>query len=112
MLHTTITIDLPSEPIPPSGRVASLMRWVFLGPDPNEGKKRVTIGGLVVVESLLRSFKAAGFDDVISVLVGRKPVYIDTQEQLEDIELALGRTRLPRRHGAGDRAAVPDLVPK
>ncbi|MEM9455465.1 MAG: hypothetical protein AAGF11_14885 [Myxococcota bacterium] len=92
MLHTSITIDLPSEPYPTSGRIASLMRWVLLGPDPHAGRKRLTVSGLTVLDKLLTGLAASGFDDVISVLVDRRPVYIDTQQRLDDIQLALDRT--------------------
>ncbi len=92
MLHASITIDLPSEPYPPSGRIASLVRWVLSGPDPRAGHTHITVSALAVFEKLLAGVEASGFDDVISVLVGRKPVYIDTQHRLDDIQEALEQT--------------------
>jgi len=101
MLHASITIDLPSEPYPTSGRVAALLRWVLTGPDPHAGRSHLTVSTLVVFERLLASFGASGFDDVISVLVGRKPVYIDTQQRLDDIAEALEQTTKSGALGGG-----------
>lgn len=91
MLFTAIEIDLPSEPYPQSGRVSAMLRWIVSGPDPYAGKKRSTENGLEVVDKLLRGFGEAGFDDIVSVYVEEKPVYLDTEERLSDLSVALDR---------------------
>lgn len=70
----------------------ALMRWVLSGPDPHAGRKHITENGLTVLENLLRGFANAGFDDVVSVLVDRRAVYIDTKQQLHDLQAALEET--------------------
>ncbi len=92
MLRAKIRVNLPSEAYPASGRVASMMRWVFLGPDPHAGRKHITVNGLAVLDKLVAGCAAADFDDVIAVLVDRKPVYIDTQQRLDDLHIALQST--------------------
>lgn len=91
MLFTQIEIDLPSEPYPQSGRVKSMLRWIVSGPDPYAGKKRSVQNGLEVIDKLLRGFEAGGFDDIIALYVEDKPVYLDTEERLSDLGVALDR---------------------
>ncbi len=44
---------------------------------------------LSVFEGLLRAFGAAGFDDVVAVVVDGRPAYVDTEETIGDLQLAL-----------------------
>lgn len=92
MLHTTLQVELPSEPYPATGRLRGWLRWVLVGPSPTDGHTHLVLNALATLERVLLAFAEAGFDDVIAVLVDRRPVYIDTQERLDDLPLALQRT--------------------
>lgn len=91
MFQCSIRVDLPSELSPVSSRVASLMRQFFLGLDSKASRKHITQNGLVVLENTLTACMSAGFDDVISILVEKKPIYVDTQQRIGDLQWAMDR---------------------
>jgi hypothetical protein len=90
MFHAEIRVDLPSELPPPPGRVQSLVRWL-LGrvPAPDAAFEHLIACGLTVVERTLGALEAAGFDDILSIVVDGRPVYVDLENELGDLREAL-----------------------
>jgi hypothetical protein len=90
MFRTEIRVDLPSELPAPPRPVRSLVRWL-LGrvKTPEEGFEELIACGLTVLERTLRALESVGFDDILSIVVDGKPVYVDVERKLKDFDEAL-----------------------
>jgi len=93
MFHASLAVQLPATLPGPTTAVKGLLEWLFPSSEDEDNKDdelcETLAGNLTVFEALLRSFEAAGFDDVVAVVVDGKSVYVDTEERLGDIAEAL-----------------------
>ena len=93
MFHASLAVHLPATLPGPTTAVNGLLELLFpasADEDKDHDELRETLAGnLSVFEALLRSFEAAGFDDVVAVVVDGKAVYVDTEERLGDVGEAL-----------------------
>jgi virulence-associated protein VagC len=89
MFHASMHVDLPSE-LPPPTPVRSLVRWLLgIVPKPDARFEKLISCALTALEGTLRALADAGFDDIISILVDGKPIYVDVENKLNDLEEAL-----------------------
>jgi hypothetical protein len=90
MFHAEIRVDLPSELPSPRKPVRSLVQWL-LGrvPAPDAGFETLISCGLTVLERTLEALDAAGFDDILSIVVDGRPAYVDVENKLGDLADAL-----------------------
>lgn len=93
MFHAKLSVDLPSEVPPPPSAVKKAVGWL-LGKkeDPDEGLEQLLLDNLTFFEAFLNAFGDAGFDDVVSVVVDGRPVYVDVEEKFDDFAEALDKT--------------------
>jgi hypothetical protein len=94
MYHASLAVQLPTELPAPTPSVRRLVELLFPQPegddeDPHQALRDVIERNLAVFEGLLRSFEEAGFDDVVAIVVDGKPAYVDTEETIGDLQLAL-----------------------
>ncbi|MEM6289983.1 MAG: hypothetical protein AAGA54_01920 [Myxococcota bacterium] len=95
MFHATLAVTLPEalpEPTPAVERLVGLVLSRDEEAEPNEADLRLEAllrANLAVYEAMLRAFEAAGFDDVVAVVVDGKPAYVDTEETIGDLQQAL-----------------------
>lgn len=96
MLSAQIDVDLPSDLPEPPALVRKLVGWMLgrqeLEGENKDAKEQLLLDNLTVFEQLLLAFGDAGFDDVVSVVIDGKPVYVDTQETIGDLQQALEGT--------------------
>lgn len=93
MLSARIDLDLPSELPEPPGVVRNLVQWLMGRVDEaDEDLQHLLLDNLTVFEQLLLAFGDAGFDDVVSVVVDGRAVYVDTEETIGDLAAALEGT--------------------
>lgn len=97
MFHATLAVQLPATLPQPSSALRLLIDRHWPVPteegddDPHEALRQTVATNFAVFESLFRGFHDAGFDDVVALVVDGKPVYVDTEEQIGDLQLALER---------------------
>jgi hypothetical protein len=88
MLKSSIRVDLPSVE---TNRRPGPIEWVrsLFGAelDLRSGKEELTVGAFSLIEGLVAGFARAGVMDVISFLVDKKVVYLDTNEVPDDLPL-------------------------
>ncbi|MGH1341977.1 MAG: hypothetical protein ACRBN8_10525 [Nannocystales bacterium] len=91
MFHASLAVQLPATLPSPTTAVKGLLEALFPSSDEDtDDELRETLAGnLSVFEALLRSFEAAGFDDVVAIVVDGKAVYVDTEERIGDVAEAL-----------------------
>ncbi len=95
MYHASLAVKLPSELPTPTPKVGRLVKLLFPPPegaeddDPDAELRETLRSNLAVFEALLRAFEGAGFNDVVAIVVDGKPAYVDTEEQLGDLDQAL-----------------------
>ncbi|MCR9159732.1 MAG: hypothetical protein ACE37F_05240 [Nannocystaceae bacterium] len=94
MYHASLAVQLPIKLPPPTPSVQRLAAQVFPRPredadDPHEETRDALANNLAVFEGLLGAFADAGFDDVVAIVVDGKPAYVDTEETIGDLQLAL-----------------------
>lgn len=93
MFHTSLAVQLPATLPSPTNTVKGLMELLFPPTededDDKEDLRELLSANLSVFDALLRSFEAAGFDDVVAVVVDGKAAYVDTEERIGDIGEAL-----------------------
>ena len=92
MFHASLAVQLPATLPSPTNAVQGLMDLLFSSTDDDDDQedvRNILTGNLSVFEALLRSFEAAGFDDVVAIVVDGKAVYVDTEERFGDIGEAL-----------------------
>jgi hypothetical protein len=88
MLRSSIRVDLPSVETQRSPGPIEWLRTMFGAElDLRSGKEELTVGAFSLVEGLVKGFAGAGVDDVISFLVDKKVVYIDTNDVPRDLPL-------------------------
>ena len=110
MYYASLAVSLPPELPQATSTVKRLLGLLFPPPEKRGGEDgkeelRELLGGnLAVFEALLRSFDAAGFDDVVAIVVDGKPVYVDTEERVDDLQQAL--EELVRSKAIADGYAV------
>ena len=94
MLKTEITVDLPSAETDRRMRITDRI-LSFFGKeiDLRSGKEALTIEALKVIENLVAAFAEAGFSDAISLLVDKRVVYKDVEDQDDDLGLILEAVR-------------------
>lgn len=97
MFHATLAVQLPAALPQPSSTVRQLIERQLPLPegderdDPHERVRDTLLDNFAVFEVLLRGFEDAGFDDVVAIVVDGKPMYVDTEERIGDLQLALER---------------------
>jgi len=101
MLHARLTVDLPSAPLPRSGKILRLLRSLVAKPASEAGDEQLVGDALEPLLALLEALGAAGFDDVIAVSAGGRSIYTDTQERRGDLGPALERLVASGRMGPG-----------
>ncbi len=94
MFHASVDVQLPVTLPQPTSAIRRLVDLLLTKPGDPQDDDAATLrgsltGNLTVFEALLRSFGEAGFDDVIAIVVDGKPVYVDMDERMRDLELAL-----------------------
>lgn len=94
MYHASLAVQLPTELPSPTPSVQRLVELIFPLPaeeeeDPHAEVRDVLERNLGVFDGLLRAFEEAGFDDVVAIVVDGKPAYVDTEETIGDLQLAL-----------------------
>jgi hypothetical protein len=88
MLRSTIRVDLPSVETERSPGPVEWLRSLFGARlDLRSGKEELTVGAFSLVEGLVQGFARAEVDDVLSFLVDKKVVYIDTNDVPRDLPL-------------------------
>ena len=90
MIKSTIGLDLPSEE---TQRKRTLSEWFgsLAGKDYDlgSGEEVLTIGAMSLVTGIVNAFQRAGVDNAISLIVDRKVVYIDHQDNKQDADLLI-----------------------
>lgn len=91
MFYASLAVQLPATLPSPTNVVRGLLEQLFPSTedDKKEDLREMLTGNLSVFEVLLRSFEAAGFDDVVAIVVDGKAAYVDTEERFGDIAEAL-----------------------
>ena len=98
MIRTKVHADLPSELPPAPGAVKKLVEWLLGKQEEDEDEEldeqlqEVLIDNLTIFEGFIGALGDAGFDDVLSVVVDGKPVYVDPDERVGDLNDALEGT--------------------
>ncbi len=108
MFHASLAVRLPTTLPSPTTAVKGLLERLFpaseKGGDQKDELRETLTGNLSVLDLLLRSFEAAGFDDVVAIVVDGTAVYVDTEERFGDIgEVLRG---LVRSHAVDEGFAV------
>lgn len=93
MFHASLAVQLPATLPSPTNAVTGLIELLFPSSEDDDDRDEELLesltGNLAVFEALLRSFEAAGFDDVVAIIVDGKAAYVDTEERFGDIHEAL-----------------------
>ena len=90
MLKSAITVDLPSARADRSKTPVEWVRALFGARlDLRSNQEELTISAMSLVVGLVEGFSAAGITDVISFVVDKKVVYLDTREVADDLSLVL-----------------------
>lgn len=95
MYYASLAVSLPKKLPKATSALERLVGLMFPPPgdpeddDPKHELREMLRGNLSVFEALLRSFDAAGFDDVVAIVVDGKSVYVDTEERIDDLQQAL-----------------------
>jgi hypothetical protein len=88
MLRSTVVVDLPSVETERRPGPIEWLRGLFGAElDLKSGKEELTVGAFSLIEGLIAGFARAGICDVISFLVDKKVVYLDTNEVPDDLAL-------------------------
>jgi hypothetical protein len=88
MLKSTIRVDLPSVETNRRAGPIDWLRGLFGAEvDLRSGKEELTVGAFSLIEALVNGFARAEIHDVISFLVDKKVVYLDTNEVTDDLPL-------------------------
>jgi hypothetical protein len=94
MLKSTIAIDLPSTL---AGRTMTTAQWardLFESRlDLRGDHEELTISAMSLVAGLVEGFSGAGVDDVISFVVDKRVIYVDTRDVDGDLEEILAAAR-------------------
>lgn len=104
MLHSRLTVELPSEPLPRSGPIMRLLVALFTDGEPKGDRDRLLADSLEILRASLTAFHAADFDDVVAIRVGGSTIYADTEQRLDDLEDALRRVVESGRLAPGFRS--------
>jgi len=90
MLKSSITVDLPSAVADRSKTAVEWVRSLFGARlDLRSNQEELTMSAMSLVVGLVEGFSAAGFTDVISFVVDKKVVYLDSREVPDDLTLIL-----------------------
>lgn len=101
MLHARLTVELPREPLPRTGRITRLLLSLITDPGPEGERDRLLGDGLEILRVILSAFSAAGWRDVVSIRVGEDVIYSDGQRRLDDLGQALDDVVRSGRLGRG-----------
>jgi len=104
MLKARIAVDLPSAETQRSMGPVEWVRSLFGAQiDLRSGKEELTVCAFSLVEGLIAGFARAGVADVLSFLVDRQVVYLDSNDVPDDLPPGIyngmivdERTSLPR----------------
>jgi uncharacterized membrane protein YgcG len=97
MLKSAITVDLPSAVADRSKTAVEWVRSLFGARlDLRSNQEELTISALSLVAGMVEGFAAAGIKDVISFVVDKRVVYLDTREVTDDLELILAAAEQKR----------------
>jgi len=90
MLKSAITVDLPSAVADRKKTASEWVRSLFGAKlDLRGDEEQLTISAVSLVAGLVEGFSAAGVTDLISFVVDKKVVYLDTNEVPDDLRLLL-----------------------
>jgi hypothetical protein len=90
MLKSAITIDLPSTVADRNKTATEWIRSLFGAKlDLRSNHEQLTMTAMSLVAGLVDGFSAAGISDVISFVVDKRVVYLDTREVPDDLALIL-----------------------
>ena len=93
MFVAAFSVDLPSEVPPAPSAVKKIVAWVVGKQDkPDEALELLLQDNLTILEGFLRAFADAGFDDIVSIIIDGKPVYVDVDETVGDLQEALEKS--------------------
>jgi hypothetical protein len=86
MIKARIIIDLPSQELMRRKGVLEWIRSLFgIEIDLRTGKEELTLGGYLLMQGLLAALERANVTDVISLIVDRSVIYMDTEEVAHDL---------------------------
>ncbi|MEM6994137.1 MAG: hypothetical protein AAF721_26725 [Myxococcota bacterium] len=83
MHRARLTIDLPSEDLPPDPALVSVLRWIFTTAE-TKALERVTGTGLSWCHRLLAASAHGGLTDVVAIIADDTELYLDERRQHED----------------------------
>jgi hypothetical protein len=90
MLKSRIDVDLPSAETQRGKNPVEWVRSLFGAKlDLRSGREELTVSAFSLVEGLVAGFSRAGVTDVISFIVDKKVVYMDSAEVTDDLGLVL-----------------------
>src|SRR5687767_9329441 len=90
MLKSAITVDLPSATADRSKTAVEWVRSLFGARlDLRSDQEELTISAMSLVVGLVEGFSSAGLTDVISFVVDKRVVYLDSREVPDDLSLIL-----------------------
>ncbi len=94
MLHAEVTVELPDASLSPPSTISQLVDRLMDRRGDEEDVRNELLDGLTQLHGFLQAFAEAGFDDVLSVVVDGRSVYVDVENRMNDIRDALeGVTR-------------------
>jgi len=100
MYSSRITVDLPSAETERRPNPLEWLRSLFGAQlDLRSGREELTVGTLWLVEGLVEAFASAGVRDVISFTVDKQVIYLDREDDSDD---------LPRVAEAAETSGVLD----
>ncbi len=83
MHRARLTIDLPSEELPPDPAVLAVLRWIFTTGE-SKALERITGTGLSWCQRLLAASAHGGLTEVIAIVADDRELYLDEQQRGED----------------------------
>ena len=79
-----MTIDLPSEELPPDPAILRVLRWIFTTDDTKANRHELIGGGLEWCRRLMTASEHGGLDDLVALAADGEDLYIDKEQKEED----------------------------
>jgi len=79
-----VTIDLPSEELPPDPAILRVLRWIFTTDETKSDRHELVGSGLEWCRRLMAASEAGGLDDLIALAADGEDHYLDQEQQEED----------------------------
>lgn len=87
MFQSKLYIDLPSRETLRDRTVGEWFTSLFGSrPDLRSGREVMTISAYAVLEGLVQGLDSSGMNNVISLIVDNKTIFLDTQEEPDDLD--------------------------